>query len=300
MSIKRNGFYIPKEIFYMTDLDWSNKVLLSEIYHILEHNETCYASNNHFSKLLGIGTSAASKRVTKLQELGYISAWNKYEKKACVGRFITYIGANRKDESKTTQSSENTTNKNCKGSDSGNSQQNYSEVQDKQKSTSGQTNDVLPEEEKGSSDNTTGVVPKEDRGGSEGQPNKPANKLKENNATETNQQISEVEAIIEGSSFITQLFFDKPVKLEQFKKAYKKYSSAKVNPMNQILLDMQYIFSNYPNWRNDLKKQGVERFMHSINNYIERTPEVVGGMMASFNRILQDDRNAISDQIVEV
>ena len=28
--------------------------MLSEIYHILEHNKTCFASNKHFGQLLGI------------------------------------------------------------------------------------------------------------------------------------------------------------------------------------------------------------------------------------------------------
>ena len=72
MNEKRKGIWIPIELVIDKKLDWANKALLFEIASLHELPGGCVASNEHFAELLGIKSPAASKRVTKLKELGYI------------------------------------------------------------------------------------------------------------------------------------------------------------------------------------------------------------------------------------
>ncbi|WP_318350571.1 hypothetical protein [Aquipluma nitroreducens] len=89
MNEKRKGIWIPIELMSDKKLDWANKALLFEIASLHELPGGCIASNEHFAELLGIKSPAASKRVTKLKELGYISTEDVYKKRSCVGRIIT-------------------------------------------------------------------------------------------------------------------------------------------------------------------------------------------------------------------
>jgi hypothetical protein len=86
---QKRGIWIPEEIMVDKKLDWTNKVLLSEIYSLCELPNGCIASDNHFGKLLDIGRPSVNKRVNKLEELGYITAQNHYRGKLCIGRTIT-------------------------------------------------------------------------------------------------------------------------------------------------------------------------------------------------------------------
>lgn len=83
------GLCIPEDIKNDTKLDWTNKVLLSEIYFLCSLENGCFASDNHFSKLLGIGRTAVNKRINHLKELGYINTNNHFKKNQCIGRTIT-------------------------------------------------------------------------------------------------------------------------------------------------------------------------------------------------------------------
>lgn len=86
---KRTGIWIPIELIKNKDLDWTNRVLLSEILSLNQLKNGCHASNEFFAELLGINKSAASKRISQLKSLGYIQTKDIYEKTNCVGRIIT-------------------------------------------------------------------------------------------------------------------------------------------------------------------------------------------------------------------
>ncbi len=87
--MKKKGIWIPIELMNDAKLDWPNKVLLAEIYSLGKLKNGCIASNQFFGDLLGIDKSAASKRITKLEKLGYISCENIHKDNQCIGRIIT-------------------------------------------------------------------------------------------------------------------------------------------------------------------------------------------------------------------
>lgn len=88
MSSKRKGIWIPIEILTNQDLDVTNKLLLAEIYSLTELEDGCIASDNHFSKLLGISRSAVNKRISKLKKLNLIESELVYKDRQCLGRVI--------------------------------------------------------------------------------------------------------------------------------------------------------------------------------------------------------------------
>ncbi|MCW7475544.1 helix-turn-helix domain-containing protein [Leptospira levettii] len=66
----RTGLWIPVEIEALP-LNLSEKVLLAEIVSLDRVGE-CFASNEHFSKLLGVRPDSASRMISKLKKMGYI------------------------------------------------------------------------------------------------------------------------------------------------------------------------------------------------------------------------------------
>ena len=58
---KIKGIWIPQEIINLKNITWTEAVLLSEIY-ALSNNRTCSASNEYFSKILGIVNSLAKRK----------------------------------------------------------------------------------------------------------------------------------------------------------------------------------------------------------------------------------------------
>ncbi|TGL35592.1 helix-turn-helix domain-containing protein [Leptospira perdikensis] len=66
----RTGLWIPVEIEVLP-LNLTEKVLLAEIVSLYRVGE-CFASNEHFSKLLGVRPDSASRMISKLKKLGYI------------------------------------------------------------------------------------------------------------------------------------------------------------------------------------------------------------------------------------
>lgn len=89
MNSKRKGIWIPIEILTNENLDVTNKLLLAEIYSLTELEDGCIASDNHFSKLLGITRSAVNKRITGLKKLNLIESERVYKDRQCLGRVIT-------------------------------------------------------------------------------------------------------------------------------------------------------------------------------------------------------------------
>ena len=86
---KRKGIWIIEEIIKNKNLDWPNKVLLTEIYSLCKLEEGCIASDNHFGELLDMGRSSINKRINWLKKNGYIITKNHYQDKLCIGRTIT-------------------------------------------------------------------------------------------------------------------------------------------------------------------------------------------------------------------
>lgn len=72
------GVWIPKEIYLRDDLTPTEKLLLAEI-KCFTKNGTCFASNEHFSKFLGISKSHVSKLISKLNKMGLIAVNMSYK-----------------------------------------------------------------------------------------------------------------------------------------------------------------------------------------------------------------------------
>jgi DNA-binding Lrp family transcriptional regulator len=66
----RTGLWIPVEIEVLP-LSLTEKVLLSEIVSLDRVGE-CFASNEHFSKLLGVRSDSVSRLISKLKKAGYL------------------------------------------------------------------------------------------------------------------------------------------------------------------------------------------------------------------------------------
>lgn len=66
----RTGLWIPVEIEELP-LSLAEKVLLSEIVSLNRAGE-CYASNEHFAKLLGVRSDSVSRLISKLKKAGYL------------------------------------------------------------------------------------------------------------------------------------------------------------------------------------------------------------------------------------
>ena len=70
--MEKKGMWISQEIIDNTELDWINKVLLTEIISLSKLELGCIASNERFGNLLGIHKGNVSKRITYLFDEGYI------------------------------------------------------------------------------------------------------------------------------------------------------------------------------------------------------------------------------------
>ena len=72
------GIWIPKKICDLENLGWTEKIILSEILAFSKQNE-CYATNEHFSKLLKIRKDSVSRTICKLVKQGYLNSTMKYK-----------------------------------------------------------------------------------------------------------------------------------------------------------------------------------------------------------------------------
>lgn len=83
------GIWIPKEICDLENLGWTEKIILSEILAFSKQNE-CYATNEHFSKLLKIRKDSVSRTICKLVKQGYLNSTIKYktDKKEVLQRIL--------------------------------------------------------------------------------------------------------------------------------------------------------------------------------------------------------------------
>ena len=140
---------IGNEILYNPELDCTEKILLAEIQSLHKLEKGCFASNEHFALLLGLKTpAAASKRISRLKGMGYITTKNVYGKSNLVGRVITPTFK------KTPEKSTESVPEHSKGSSRRNKM-----VPEEQEGRSDPTSEVVPTGLEGSSDSTRGVVP---------------------------------------------------------------------------------------------------------------------------------------------
>jgi hypothetical protein len=172
---KRKGIWIPVEFMGNNELDWPNKILISEIYSLDELPDGCFASNEYFGGLLRITKGAASKRITQLTNLGYIKTENLYKKGNCIGRVIVPTGKkiNTEEDKKIPAPRKGSSHKN-KGvvpePPGSSSSENHSIVPEQPEDSSFTIIGVVPEQPEGSSQTTMGVVPERPGGSSHGKP----------------------------------------------------------------------------------------------------------------------------------
>ena len=86
------GIWIPKEICDLQNLGWTEKIILSEILAFSKQNQ-CYATNEHFSKLLKIRKDSVSRTICKLVKQGYLNSTIKYKenKKEVLQRILKIL-----------------------------------------------------------------------------------------------------------------------------------------------------------------------------------------------------------------
>ncbi len=70
---KRKGIWIPDFILEDERLDAGNKIIMAEIISLCELDKGCYASDEHFARLVGIERSSSTKRIKKLVQMGYVN-----------------------------------------------------------------------------------------------------------------------------------------------------------------------------------------------------------------------------------
>lgn len=92
MNTKKLGLFIDLEIIQNAELDWVNKVLLSEIISLNKLEKGCFASNQWLSDFLQIKPQSIHRRIKFLVDNNYITTLNKYSGKKCIGRIITPTG----------------------------------------------------------------------------------------------------------------------------------------------------------------------------------------------------------------
>jgi DNA-binding Lrp family transcriptional regulator len=70
---KRKGIWIPNYILEDVKLDAINKIILAEIHSLAELEKGCYASDEHFAKLVGIERPSVNKRIKRIIDMGYLT-----------------------------------------------------------------------------------------------------------------------------------------------------------------------------------------------------------------------------------
>ena len=241
---KRKGIWIPVELMENNELDWTNKILLSEICSLDELPDGCFASNEYFGGLLGISKASASKRITKLTNLGYIITENIYNKGNCVGRVIVPMGKKVPKQQK------------------GSSQENQGVVPEPPGGSSQENQDVLPEQPEGSSLTTLKVVPKRLEGSSPttsevvperqggGSPEKPINTINNTDILKEIKKEKTIKQLPEHNTGENTEISSSNTLPNKEKSQLAKMRDA----MNEW-------FDDYPNWENDLYTLGLDLFI---------------------------------------
>lgn len=78
MNNKPNYYSVlPAKIRYDKNLTSDEKILYSEITALSLANGECWATNGYFAELYGVSKETISRRISKLEGLGYIKSWVK-------------------------------------------------------------------------------------------------------------------------------------------------------------------------------------------------------------------------------
>lgn len=75
------GIWIPKELWLTTELKPFEKLLLLEIDSLDKGEKHCFASNSHFTKLFGCGTSTINRTIQSLESKNIIETTTKHTQK---------------------------------------------------------------------------------------------------------------------------------------------------------------------------------------------------------------------------
>lgn len=91
------GVWIPREIWLSEELNITEKCLLVEIDSLSSLGQ-CFASNEHFSKFLGLSKDRISKMISSLRDKGFVEVTLVYKEssKEIEKRIITTIGYRQK------------------------------------------------------------------------------------------------------------------------------------------------------------------------------------------------------------
>lgn len=81
-TVKRQftGVFIPAKLYLDNNLKWIEKILIAEIESLTSETTPCKASNEHFSKHLGVSKDRVSKIISNLVNKGYIISQINYKK----------------------------------------------------------------------------------------------------------------------------------------------------------------------------------------------------------------------------
>lgn len=249
---KRKGIWIPIEVMKCADLDCTDKFLLSEIISLHKLNNGCHASNEFFAEMLNITRSAASKRITKLSEKGFIKAKKRYNKQRCIGRMIT----------PTDKIHVCTAISTAQGEENGSSHKNHSEQSLTLDGVSQKNHDV-PERPGGSSQTTIGVVPERLEGSS---PGNTTNTYNNSNIINTNKKTDlEKQLLVQdsGENFVEVLSIN-----DQNSNTSPGSCGLSRQEHRSVL---NSIFYDHPNWEQEmLMSSSTDGFLKKYNYCIER------------------------------
>lgn len=87
---KEQFIAVPYSIAGNKDLNDGDKLTLSLIYSLYNNTQNVYISNNRLGSILGISRTAASERITKLENMGYIKCV-RFKNKSNQKRYIVPI-----------------------------------------------------------------------------------------------------------------------------------------------------------------------------------------------------------------
>lgn len=221
------------------ELDWPNKILLTEIRSLHKLEKGCFASNEFFAILLGTSKSAASKRITQLKKLGYIKTRDVYEGKQCTGRIITPMGKTTESKTKPSDKFEK------KIADSSvmqkqfdSSVENQTKITNKHLETSIEDNHDEFLYSIGSSYTTIGVVPEQQGGSSQKNTNNTNNKTDiKNQLINQNTGENEIAFVDKNRKSSTQIqtktsYFDEISFPDEFYEVQKKIAKSGWNSLS--------------------------------------------------------------------
>lgn len=92
VTSKRLGLFIDLNIIQNPELDWENKVLLSEIIALSKLQKGCIASNQMLADFIQLKRQSIHRRIKFLVEKEYITTENIFSGGKCIGRIITPTG----------------------------------------------------------------------------------------------------------------------------------------------------------------------------------------------------------------